>query len=406
MPSESEQAFIREVWGLQGASYFVVALRYYNRFTMLGWRSLAWDDAIMLIAVMVYTGESIMAYLVVARWKGLANNAMADDYRVKLDRNSNEWHLRVNGSKTHVVGLLLYMTLLWLLKACWLVYYARLTAGVNNMRRVIRWGTVIVAVSYVSCLLVAFLKCIPFDHQWQIDPSPGNNCMPAISGVQTIYVMVTNTLTDFYLMAIPLPVVWKSHLPWRKKLVLLVMFSGGFLEMTFGILRCVSILTKGDTDPAQSGYWSVRESFVSVVLTNMPMIYPMFRKYIDKTRIATKSKTTQGDSRGYRLSSLPSRADAAGRWQQSTAAENDTSWGSREHIVGNKGQNLASEGEDEHNDLQTNQSTSVSFANENRNQDPQGPGWAIGDNRIVVTKEFTVTEGSSHNPQNYNKVNF
>ncbi len=46
--------------------------------------------------------------------------------------------------------------------------------------------------------------------------------MPAISFIQTIYVMVTNTLTDFYLMAIPLPIVWQAHLPWRKKLALLI----------------------------------------------------------------------------------------------------------------------------------------------------------------------------------------
>jgi hypothetical protein len=67
--------------------------------------------------------------------------------------------------------------------------------------------------------------------------------MPAISTLQTVYVMVMNTVTDFYLMAIPIPMVWKSNLPLRKKIVLLIMFSGGFLEMAFGILRCVSILT-------------------------------------------------------------------------------------------------------------------------------------------------------------------
>lgn len=86
-------------------------------------------------------------------------------------------------------------------------------------------GTWVVGVSYVASIMVAFLKCIPFDHQWQINPSPGSksnapstqqdkipsnmspdHCMPAISSIQTIFVMVMNTITDFYLMAIPLPV--------------------------------------------------------------------------------------------------------------------------------------------------------------------------------------------------------
>ncbi len=55
--------------------------------------------------------------------------------------------------------------------------------------------------------------------------------------------MVMNALTDLFLMAIPLPMVIKSGLRKRQKAILLVMFSGGFLVMTFGILRAVSILT-------------------------------------------------------------------------------------------------------------------------------------------------------------------
>lgn len=36
--------------------------------------------------------------------------------------------------------------------------------------------------------------------------------------------------------------VWKSRLPTKKKLAIIFMFSGAFLEMTFGILRAVAIL--------------------------------------------------------------------------------------------------------------------------------------------------------------------
>ena len=68
-----------------------------------------------------------MGYLVVAYWNGLANNAMTDEQRAALDPASREYMQRVNGSKTHVVGMLLYNTVLWLLKGCWAVYYARLT---------------------------------------------------------------------------------------------------------------------------------------------------------------------------------------------------------------------------------------------------------------------------------------
>ena len=78
---------------------------------------------------LVYTAETAMAHLVVAWWHGLANNALTEEerYLLSLEPDSEEYGLRVNGSKTHVVGLLLYTTLLWLLKGCWTVYYGRLT---------------------------------------------------------------------------------------------------------------------------------------------------------------------------------------------------------------------------------------------------------------------------------------
>src|SRR4051812_33156733 len=114
------------------------------------------------------------------------------------------------------------------------------------MYKMIQWAYIILPVTYVACLLVAFFKCTPFDHQWQISPFPGSklrdlvsvvkpercltrrfldNCEPAISTLQTVFVMVMNTVTDFYLLAIPAPMVWKSNLPPKKKIILLIMFS-------------------------------------------------------------------------------------------------------------------------------------------------------------------------------------
>lgn len=68
----------------------------------------------------------------------------------------------------------------------------------------------------------------------------------------------------------------------------------------------------GDKDPAQSGFWSVRESFVSFVLTNLPFIYPLIRGFIEKTRASTnksgdrsRSKLATSGRNGYRLDSLP-----------------------------------------------------------------------------------------------------
>lgn len=52
---------------------------------------------------------------------------MTAEQRATLSPDSEEYYLRVWGSKTHVVGLITYTTVLWLLKGCWAFYYSRLT---------------------------------------------------------------------------------------------------------------------------------------------------------------------------------------------------------------------------------------------------------------------------------------
>lgn len=58
MSAAEAERFIKEVWGLQGAAYLVVGLRYYSRGATLGWRKFAWDDALMAVATVGSTPKS------------------------------------------------------------------------------------------------------------------------------------------------------------------------------------------------------------------------------------------------------------------------------------------------------------------------------------------------------------
>jgi hypothetical protein len=52
---------------------------------------------------------------------------MTDEQRVSLSADSEEYRLRVGGSKIQVAGWSLYTLLLWLLKTCMAIFYSRLT---------------------------------------------------------------------------------------------------------------------------------------------------------------------------------------------------------------------------------------------------------------------------------------
>lgn len=82
---------------------------------------------------LLYTAETVAAYVVGAYWDGLANNNMTDEQRAALSPDSEEWRLRVGGSKTQLLGWLVYTVLLWTLKFSWIIYYSRLTYGTMEL---------------------------------------------------------------------------------------------------------------------------------------------------------------------------------------------------------------------------------------------------------------------------------
>ncbi|PLB49145.1 hypothetical protein P170DRAFT_455878 [Aspergillus steynii IBT 23096] len=270
--------FTIEAFTLLALAIVTIAVRIVARCLTVGVKNFQLDDYLMPVAGIVYGFETAAAYCVGAWWKGLANNAMTDQQRLALDPASEEFSLRVGGSKTQVVGWSLYTTLLWLLKACMAIFFSRVAAGLVNMTIRIRLAYLFVAATYIAVICSILFGCHPMSKNWQIYPDPGNYCQPAVSHID-VYVTVTlNVATDVYLISIPTPMLFKARLPWREKLELLVLFSGGIFVMAAGILRCVLIVTAGANGAQQAGSWACRETFVAVIIGNAPMIYPLFRR--------------------------------------------------------------------------------------------------------------------------------
>ena len=146
---------------------------------------------------MVYGLETGAAYMVGAWFMGLANNSMTDEQRKTLSPDSEEYRLRVGGSKVQVAGWSLYTALLWLLKTCMAFFYSRLTyvhanihrcvipltlvlsssAGLINMRIRIHIAFGFIAVTYITTICSILLGCRPLHKNWQINPDPGSTSL-------------------------------------------------------------------------------------------------------------------------------------------------------------------------------------------------------------------------------------
>ncbi|EPE10544.1 short-chain dehydrogenase reductase sdr [Ophiostoma piceae UAMH 11346] len=270
--------FTIEAFTLLAIGLCFILLRTYARLSKTGMTGFKLDDYLMLVAAAVYTAETVLAYTVGAYWHGLANNGMTDAERLALDPNSEEFRMRVNGSKTQVAGWSSYTLLLWLLKASMCSFYLRLTEGLEY-RNKIYVGFGLIASTWIAVLFSILLGCHPMHKNWQIYPDPGNACQPAISRIDIFVTVVLNVLTDLYLMSIPLPMLWAANLRPVKKIGLMLLFSGGIFVTMAGILRCVLIITNPITGAQQAGSWACRETFVAVVTSNAPMIFPLMKRW-------------------------------------------------------------------------------------------------------------------------------
>ncbi|KAK5993094.1 hypothetical protein PT974_06522 [Cladobotryum mycophilum] len=273
--------FTVEAWTLLGVGIAVTVLRTYARVRSTGWRRLGGDDYLAWVAVLLYIAETSLAYSVGNAANGLANNGMTDQQRAALSPDNPEYHLRVLGSKIQLAGWSVYSSLLWTLKASLLVFYLRLTEGLSYHYRLrIFIGFAFLAASYIVVALNLYLSCRPFHKFWQIYPNPGNVCQPAISNQIVWVYLAFNVTTDIYLMSIPIPMLWAANLKPAKKVGLMILFGGGTFVIVCALLRCILIVTDEENGAQLAGSWAVRETFVAVVTSNLPMIFPLLKGWL------------------------------------------------------------------------------------------------------------------------------
>ncbi|EKG11937.1 hypothetical protein MPH_10981 [Macrophomina phaseolina MS6] len=238
-------SFTVEAFILLSLGILIIFFRVFLNAISRGFQGLDWDDYCMVfVMVLVYTLETVTAYAQGAFWAGLANNGMTDAERRHLDPRSYEYYLRVNGSKTQLIGWALYILMLWLCKLSVCFFYSGLTSGLRQYDTRLELCYGILLATFIATECTVLLGCRPFHHNWQISPDPGNHCQPAISKPNLWVTVVLNVSTDALLTSIPLCMLWNAKtLPLRTKPSLSLIFSGAIFVMAAGILRCALILS-------------------------------------------------------------------------------------------------------------------------------------------------------------------
>ncbi|GME24125.1 hypothetical protein GTA08_BOTSDO03734 [Neofusicoccum parvum] len=271
-----------EVFTMLGIGVFVIVLRTIARINAVGVGAFQLDDYLMLVAAIIYGLETGTAYVILDWWEDMANSGMTPEARQSLDPDSREYYLRVGGSKTQIVQWTFYVLLLWTLKACMCLFYSRLTASLHEFEIRVKLGYALIGLTYLATQLCILLGCQPFHSSWQINPEPPNFCQPAISKLNLYTTLTLNIATDLYLLSIPVPMLWRANLAIWRRLSLLIVFSGGIFVILCGIMRCYIVLKDPVAGAQKATTWACRETFLAVLTTNAPVVYPLFRRGVER----------------------------------------------------------------------------------------------------------------------------
>ncbi|KAI6084494.1 hypothetical protein F4821DRAFT_169535 [Hypoxylon rubiginosum] len=282
-----------EAFIYMGLGLVIIIIRMWARWSQVGPPNWQLDDYLMPLTGVVLALKTITVHVVAATFDGLTNSYMTDEERAALDPNSTEYFNRQWGSKIQLIAWSFYAFILWASKFCVTVFYGRLTSGLMlmHLRLRVQIAYVLLGVTYTFVALSLLLACGPTSKYWQINPNPGDLCLPASSKFRVFTVLIPNIITDVYLLSIPLPLLWVANIGLRRKISLMVLFSGAVFVVIAGIARGVSILQAGPEGAVTGSEWACRETFVAIVVTNLPIIQPFFRKAA--TRIGSSALFTK-----------------------------------------------------------------------------------------------------------------
>jgi hypothetical protein len=152
---------------------------------------------------------------------------------------------------------------LWILKNTILEFFRRLTdvsweRSYQHALWGVRWTLIL---TFIAVVISDLAECQPFTHYWQVLPDPGAQCRQGYA--QLITMAVCNVLTDLLLVFFPIPVILRSHVTWKRKLQLTLLFSLSLAVVGVTIYRVPHIIRQDGRQQFRSLMASVELIFAT-----------------------------------------------------------------------------------------------------------------------------------------------
>ncbi|KAH6662796.1 hypothetical protein B0J14DRAFT_610215 [Halenospora varia] len=221
----------------------------------------------------------------------------------------HQWDLTIRDfTKTQLILTLIvesvYGPCIWFIKLSLFVLYLEIFGLLKWMRFFAISGMVVTGLFYFSSMVAFLAMCVPtkghdqFDYLFALaQPRCAKSTMPLVTATG-----VVNVISDLFLIALPLPAVWKLQLPTQRKWGVSAMFLTGFaacIASILGLVYRISI-TRHTTDNT----WVVIPVWVTTIVEMtagmlvccMPTTTAAFKKL--KTPLNSVLSRNKGSSMG------------------------------------------------------------------------------------------------------------
>ncbi|KAL4737912.1 hypothetical protein BDV11DRAFT_190637 [Aspergillus similis] len=151
----------------------------------------------------------------------------------------------------------------------------------------------------IGVFFAAVFQCSPVQYTWDKE-IPGGSCFNQQAFYR--YVSPPNIFTDFVILVMPMPVVWRLQTRLTQKLALTGVFLLGGLGLVTSILRMVIFFQESAlTDPTWTsvnlGIWTVLEGGIIIIAACLPPIWPLIIRFLPN-KLMSKRRNTAGKARG------------------------------------------------------------------------------------------------------------
>ena len=203
-------------WWATSFSALMIIIRVAGRFIRT--EKLFIEDRIAALALVPLFLRMVCVHFVL---KFGTNNADFSSVTLSAD----ELHQKSVASGLVLLSRFFYAATLWTLKCSVLEFLKRLTdltwqKAHHTALTVIRWALL---VTFIGVVISNLAECHPFNHYWQVLPSPPGQCRQGF--VQLITMATCDILTDLMLVVFPVSIIIASNMSLRRKLQLVMLFS-------------------------------------------------------------------------------------------------------------------------------------------------------------------------------------